>query len=60
MILNVELERIWKEAALECFMELFQYFPGRIEKKHENSSGLSTSSSRFRIHDLSSIKLQDN
>jgi hypothetical protein len=36
MIVNNELERMWKEAAVALFKELSRHLTGRTEETHEN------------------------
>jgi hypothetical protein len=36
MIVNYELERMWKEAVMACFKVLSQHMAGGTKKQHEN------------------------
>jgi hypothetical protein len=45
--MNSELERIWKEADVALFMEVYRHLPGRTEEENKKTCQDSPSVDRF-------------
>jgi hypothetical protein len=54
--MNVEVERVWKEAAIAIVKVLSRHLPGDTDENHENSSQDSRSLGRDMNEDLPNTK----